>query len=110
MGLRLTLGSIEGMKELPRAEQNEIFWNHFLKAFRHGKTWIGLLLLCAGSALGQGIGWLLGGETPRMILGLVGFVIGLFVASHLALSAITLYIEEALAYRKQLARAVRGEE
>lgn len=100
MGLRLTFGSFEGMKELSKTEQKEIFQKHWLKAFQHGQTWIGILVLFAGSFIGQAPGLLLGNETLQMILGSIGFIAGLIILVHLAMGAIEPYIKEEIASRK----------
>jgi len=102
MALRLTLNSIEGYKELPSKKRKDILSDNMFKPFRHSQTWIGLLIFCICSLAGQGIGQLLGGESARMFLGLVGIVFGFINFNHIFNTQITPYIEEAIKYYKEL--------
>ena len=101
MALRLTLNSIEGYKELPSRKRREMLSDNMFKPFRHYQTWIGLIILCICSLAGQGIGQLLGGESARMLIGLVGIIFGFIVFNHIFYTQITPYIEEAVKYHKE---------
>ena len=85
MALCLTLNSIEGYKELSSKKRKDMLSNNMFKPFRHYQTWIGLIIFCICSLVGQGIGQLLGGESARMFY-----------------PQITPYIEEAVKYHKEL--------